>query len=524
MPTYESFLATHSHRMECFFRKFIPIEKKFGNCCVLKLVITSDNLDLDVLFNGFDKKGNLVDPRNTKFLTTNDKSRKFESSEGSPPPADMEDFMDRQISRVDPSPPNSLLGSSPPPADMEDYMDRQISFEGPRNSITKSEDWEIEDAKVLDNLFETSKLDPMGNIFNRPSNGLEIQQIPGVNYSSIDKDDTFIFYIIRHGEAQHNPKDAQGVIGKLKRTTQTKYRDSALTPTGIKQAIQAGVFLTGPTMPEINLNNANLFCSDLKRTRQTLLGVLYGIGVDIDRKPFVVIPCSHELMKTGKYDESCDKFQAPHGTKENKMKCDCIIDEDGNCCDFIEIDIPGSGGPGEKKIQNRVDWSFYKKFYGQNTRNTRKLSQITDQQWKIDDTGFQQQAIDEETAQRCQNTNMIRQCICYIKHKGQICLDKPSIDILVGRYNKIFGREVKKTSSKDKEYTLLSAKSPTRTGSKKKGRKKTGRKKKDRKKKDRKKTKGKKTKGKKTKGKKTKGKKTGGKKTKGKKTGRKKRN
>jgi 2-hydroxy-3-keto-5-methylthiopentenyl-1-phosphate phosphatase len=126
--------------------------------------------------------------------------------------------------------------------------------------------------------------------------------------------DSYVFYIVRHGQGVHNLSGATHLI-----------LDTDITPLGEKQAVIAGEKLC-KVMRKNNeqiINNA--FASDLVRTRQTIIGLYKGI-VNVEPnfvfpKTIIILPCSHEL----KYSEkgNCDKTASffKVGTRENDPKC-----------------------------------------------------------------------------------------------------------------------------------------------------------------------------------------------------------
>jgi broad specificity phosphatase PhoE len=147
-------------------------------------------------------------------------------------------------------------------------------------------------------------------------------------------DNTFIFYLIRHGDGTHNR-------AKIRETNE-KIIDPSLTEIGIEQCIE-----TGRKLADLNFNF--LFVSELVRTRQSLYYILKG-GINfkpIDEKfnKVIVLPCSRELV----YDsDSCDVNQAT--TQENEMLCNPLESDNPDYC--------------TKLGDLTIDWSYYLKFHG----------------------------------------------------------------------------------------------------------------------------------------------------------------
>jgi len=135
---------------------------------------------------------------------------------------------------------------------------------------------------------------------------------PGVEYN---------FYIVRHGQAEHNSKSgASKYWGSL-----TAY-NTHLTDVGKHQAVAAGHALEDllNSMPDY------AFVSDLVRTHETLkilLDTMSDISEDGPRPPIIMLPCSHEINKTC---ETCDGCRTP-SAGENKVNTDSfgsgLIDE-----------------------------------------------------------------------------------------------------------------------------------------------------------------------------------------------------
>jgi phosphohistidine phosphatase SixA len=141
-------------------------------------------------------------------------------------------------------------------------------------------------------------------------------------------------YIIRHGEAEHNPRSG---ISKRFHQAFGNY-DTELIKEGETQATNAGpkfVNLLGET--KIN----NVFASKLRRTRDTLVHILNKIKLEQlpleqEKIKMIILPCVHELtkfdkkgdksdktgVKSDKKGENCDKFnKGAIIPNENRSKC-----------------------------------------------------------------------------------------------------------------------------------------------------------------------------------------------------------
>ena len=168
-------------------------------------------------------------------------------------------------------------------------------------------------------------------------------------YSDLVDNNTYVFYLVRHGQAVHNTL-----------TTYQKMmspKDTSLTDKGKEQAIHTGKKLSDIILHnEVAFDNTSLFLfgSDLKRTRQTMehLRGQFPEGIRSDMKIIYILPCAHELRYKPSEDGNCDGSMLPT-PNENISECtrdDCKFDGYGSL---------------------RNDWSDYYKFYSGATRSTR---------------------------------------------------------------------------------------------------------------------------------------------------------
>ena len=101
---------------------------------------------------------------------------------------------------------------------------------------------------------------------------------------------TYVFFLIRHGQGYHN------LTGKVKAAMGPK--DTALTDKGFEQARRTGKQIETYNNGEF-FQATTLFCSDLRRTALTLATVLDATekGKELLQAfaPFFVLPCAHEL-------------------------------------------------------------------------------------------------------------------------------------------------------------------------------------------------------------------------------------
>lgn len=197
-----------------------------------------------------------------------------------------------------------------------------------------------------------------------------------------DIDGIMNFFIVRHGEGFHN---TVGLAGKALGLLTGELNDAVLTSNGYNQSINAGLALNSYLIDKgIFINK--IFCSDLKRTRETLSYMLTKIDKTlIELEEIIILPCSHEVAAKG---GDCDSRQGMFVPPENLMTCNVGNDEDEQCenlcCSIISgyTIIP-------------VNWKYYLEFYGGHKRGTFTSSQCD-----------------------CKDTSMISIAICTYQDKN----------------------------------------------------------------------------------------------------------
>jgi broad specificity phosphatase PhoE len=165
-------------------------------------------------------------------------------------------------------------------------------------------------------------------------------------------DNTINFYMVRHGEGEHN------VASLSEKLVSNKILDASLTDIGKTQALNASAKLN-------TIKFDYCFVSDLRRTRQTIEGILENNDYLEQITQIYVLPCSHEL--DFKSSGNCDGAQLfSMIEKENQMKCEpetdsCRIDDEKVCC-IVKIKSKAIG----KIIP--LNWTYYRQFYAGGTR------------------------------------------------------------------------------------------------------------------------------------------------------------
>lgn len=205
-------------------------------------------------------------------------------------------------------------------------------------------------------------------------------------------DDTYVFYLVRHGQAEHN------VLKGFSKAFSSK--DTSLTNAGEKQASDSGSKLTS----EIIKNSREykypdfLFASDLKRTRQTLLEIMKGMPSFKEKhgptRDIIILPCAHELKY--KYDPESATCDAKQGAM--LLPWTKTPNENISTCTRETCTTPGT----TKQVTYNNDWSSYYDFYSNHTRATRPFfkSCLT--------------CPKEPAGKRCRDTDMITQAIEHI--------------------------------------------------------------------------------------------------------------
>ena len=230
-------------------------------------------------------------------------------------------------------------------------------------------------------------------IFTNINSGLNRLKLSNNIFKDVDE---YVFYIGRHGQAEHN----------LKFATHLK-TDTDVTQLGKDQAFRAGQNLSS-VLKNNNENISYVFASDLIRTRQTIENILKGMNMNKNEnetyfpREIIILPCSHELKYNSK--GACDKkpssFSFKIGTKENDPKCSktthCLdnnITNPESDCNRIKMTIENSQDKIIRKIP--LNWDFY---FEKNGNKMRKMD--------------------------CSKTNMIQLAIEYINTSGPIQFNK----------------------------------------------------------------------------------------------------
>ena len=237
------------------------------------------------------------------------------------------------------------------------------------------------------------------------TNYIEVLRKLNLLDGDLQDDKEYIFYIIRHGQAQHNLKNIFGTSKTMGAVTDTKLsEDTQIQKTGVK-------------LYDLLRNNnetiSYFFVSDLLRSRETMkyiIDTLSNISLrtndtipiyNYENKKLFVLPCASEVNNSGS-GGNCDIVSSNTNLSkfalENYSKCKAsIINEpiENSCNRIGNIEI---------------DWNIYLAFYSGYVRgeldNTSNLLFTTNRN-KIN-----------QLKQHCRDTNMISMAFFIIKNNG----------------------------------------------------------------------------------------------------------
>ena len=183
----------------------------------------------------------------------------------------------------------------------------------------------------------------------------QIQEFPEIilkNYNiSSGKNINYVFYLIRHGQAEHN------ILSGVKKLTSAKNTD--LTSIGKEQALTSGQML----LENIGSQSINfIFASDLSRTHQTMGLIISKIKTNILNNKIIILPCSHELSYTKK--SNCD-YGTSYFNTPNENISTCNLDKQfiNNCNNIYNIPI---------------DWDYYVSYYNGTRKNSKNKKNCSD--------------------------------------------------------------------------------------------------------------------------------------------------
>jgi broad specificity phosphatase PhoE len=225
----------------------------------------------------------------------------------------------------------------------------------------------------------------------------DLSDIPTNN--QLNTNTKFTFYLVRHGQAQHNITGSHNVI------------DTSLTNIGRSGAKNAGIALNN----ELTQNNSILryyFASDLIRTRQTLQGILSGVETSrlyletrAKKINLLILPCAHELpfVSNGNCDSSTNiKVNISQlGSEENKMSCNKLNNYSSTTPQYITCVSFNCITSDNVTLLVNLDWSIYAQFYDKSYRGDRMKTFFS-------------------SKKQCRQTSMIEESMKYIIQPNKV--------------------------------------------------------------------------------------------------------
>lgn len=205
------------------------------------------------------------------------------------------------------------------------------------------------------------------------------------------KTDTIKFYIVRHGQAEHNEKKWNKAGFSLK-------LDTTITEEGARQATASA-----EALKEILGNETiDIVCaSDLQRTRQTALPFIsqfHILGLSYFLPKIVIMPCANELNISGNngdcYEQSSKaSVFVSKSARENYPACT------PDTCPNIRL---------QKDVDVDIDWSLYSLFYDNKMRS---YPNLTDKP-------------------NCKDTNMVSMTVFYLLYYEEVRLEHQKKSII----------------------------------------------------------------------------------------------
>jgi len=219
--------------------------------------------------------------------------------------------------------------------------------------------------------------DPIQGTINNDNIKLNLLPIDLDNLSEKYNVKEVNIYQVRHGQGEHND-ESDWTASKLHLK-----KDTAITRKGMEQAISSARALKHIILKLENKKIHTMFCSDLKRTRETSSPFFDILLLDslIEKQEIVVLPCSEELSNFGVncYEQSAKSWKI---TRENDS--DCTPEK----CPSFETSSSNNN--------IKINWSLYSAFYDNKIRGKPNLKDIPN----------------------CGQTNMISMAVYYLLNSG----------------------------------------------------------------------------------------------------------
>tara|TARA_B100000787_G_scaffold168052_1_gene156074 strand:+ start:209 stop:1624 length:1416 start_codon:yes stop_codon:yes gene_type:complete len=197
-------------------------------------------------------------------------------------------------------------------------------------------------------------------------------------------EEKFVFYLIRHAQAEHNLWGKKGFLD-LKKMKQISpgdgYKDTSLTGVGIEQSETTSVYFLNILKRDMGSRFVEgfklyVFCSELKRTYQTAAIVLKPLlqTAYLDRIKINILPCSSEVNSKhpGISQGDCDSSTGYDllTPNENMSLCKDETKRSSRCCEKTDtIGCVPNLFYGTLRYLNDtylIDWSFYDRIMDSN--------------------------------------------------------------------------------------------------------------------------------------------------------------
>ena len=290
----------------------------------------------------------------------------------------------------------------------DDTMTIDLLNTGDYESVKKTSDkyWITStDADVIINDPDTNDTNTLKGYLNVNNSDIKLQKfekkfIP----SPFDRQNVpMIFYIIRHGQAEHNVKKTliNAKIFKIK-SQNIKYDtnlvgDDSDDNSGKTRLIKIGNKLYTEELAGINQHISYGFTSDLTRTQETIELIFQGIanGQNVGANASIlkntsmhILPCSHELTVTNNSSATkCDGHQVKYGmplaANENKLDHKIGIKKNS-------IDINCNG----ENLSLELNTKAYTHFYDGQNRSYGVRNEYNKNRRKCRDTNMLELALD----------------------------------------------------------------------------------------------------------------------------------
>jgi hypothetical protein len=228
--------------------------------------------------------------------------------------------------------------------------------------------------------------------------------------------DAIRFYIVRHGQAEHNEKKF------FSRSRWGAKLDTSVTQLGQQQATEAASEFENILGPNQHIDI--VFASDLQRTRQTLLP-FFQLPNMILQKTIIIDPCANELGLKGDGTGNCwEKTASSFSQLSRENYPDCTP----KTCPVIKS-LTGDN--------ITIDWRLYSIFYKYYKNNIRGYPNSKDQP-------------------NCANTNMFSMAVFYLLNLYKPIAQEPEYKIEYDESGNIMagGRKTRNRKRNYKKKTI----------------------------------------------------------------------